>query len=145
MTIYLKFFFLLVLIPHFQLLVAQNVGIGLLAPVAKLHVKGSADNSQLIIDANSTQGNINPLIRLRKSDETDLLWIHSDNPLNAFFGLNAGRVNNPVSGGTNNTFLGSSAGYSNTTSGQNIAIGSQALFSQSFNVAGPGNNVAVGF
>ena len=91
---------------------AQNVGIGTITPASKLHIKGSADASQLIIDANSTQSNTHPLIKLRKSDGTDLMWIHSDDITNSFLGLNAGRVNS-ASGGKFNTFIGSDAGYFN--------------------------------
>jgi len=94
---------------------AQNVGIGVSDPAAKFHIKGSADSSQLFIDAHSTQSNSNPLIKLRNSNGTDLLWIHSDHTSNSFFGLSSGRINNAVGGGINNTFTGSSAGYSNTT------------------------------
>src|SRR5688572_3618015 len=84
---------------------AQNVGFGITAPLGKVHIKGSLDASQLVIDADTTQANTNPLIKLRKSDGTDLMWIHSDNPLNVFVGINAGRVNSPT-GGLNNTFIG---------------------------------------
>ena len=76
----------------------QNVGVGLLSPAGKLHIKGSADVSQLILDANSTQSNTMPLLKLRNSFGNDLLWINSDNAANTFIGLNAGRVNAP--GGT---------------------------------------------
>ncbi|HLF64209.1 MAG TPA: hypothetical protein VI603_10665, partial [Saprospiraceae bacterium] len=89
-----------------------KVGINTTTPQAMLHVKGSADDSQLIIDANSTQSNINPLIKLRNSSSADLMWIHSDSPLNTFVGLNAGRVNNADGGGIYNTFIGADAGYS---------------------------------
>ena len=86
---------------------AQNVGVGILAPMGKLHISGSADIPQLIIDANSTQSNTNPLIKLRKSDGTDLMWIHSDDITNVFMGVSAGRVNNAGGGGLHNTFIGS--------------------------------------
>lgn len=64
---------------------AQNVGIGTATPAARLHIKGNADTSQLVIDAHNTQDNKRPLIR-RKSDGTDLLWIHSDDSTNIFIG-----------------------------------------------------------
>ncbi|MBK8830534.1 MAG: hypothetical protein IPN60_06705 [Saprospiraceae bacterium] len=39
---------------------AQNVGINTITPLGKLHVKGAEDISQLIIDADTLQGNQNP-------------------------------------------------------------------------------------
>ncbi|HLF62738.1 MAG TPA: tail fiber domain-containing protein [Saprospiraceae bacterium] len=108
---------------------SQNIGIGTPTPAGKLHVKGAANISQLIIDANGTQSNTSPLMKLRNSLGTDLMWIHSDNVNNTFIGLNAGRVNNAAGGGTNNTFLGRDAGYSNTTGYWNSAIGVEALYS----------------
>lgn len=110
-------------------LFSQNVGIGTTTPVSKLHIKGAADVTQLIIDANSTQTNINPLFKLRSSAGTDLLWIHSDNVNNTFIGLNAGRVNNVAGGGIFNTFIGRDAGYSNTAGDNNTAIGWNSLSS----------------
>jgi trimeric autotransporter adhesin len=135
-----------------------NIGIGTAAPSAKLHIKGSADTSQLIIDAFSTQGNTRPLIKLRKSNGTDLLWIHSDDPLNTFIGLSAGRANNAAGGGIYNTFSGRNSGYSNTTGTNNNAYGFQSLYSNTIgsqnigiglnalysNVAG-NNAVAIGY
>ncbi|MEO5906769.1 MAG: hypothetical protein ABIQ11_08585, partial [Saprospiraceae bacterium] len=93
---------------------AQNVGIGIVAPLGKLHVVGTADFPQLIIDANSTQSNTNPLLKLRKSDGTDLMWLHSDDSTNCFFGLKTGRVNSIIQQALYNTFIGSRAGYANT-------------------------------
>ncbi|MEO7266194.1 MAG: tail fiber domain-containing protein [Ferruginibacter sp.] len=110
---------------------AQNVGIGTPTPQARLHIKGNADTSQLLIDAHSTQGNLRPLIRLRKSDGSDLLWIHSDDSSNIFIGKNAGRVNNRAGGGINNTFIGSGAGFFNTTGISNTANGIYSLRSNS--------------
>ncbi|MFH1120705.1 MAG: hypothetical protein V1775_12860 [Bacteroidota bacterium] len=118
--------------------IAGNVGIGIPAPAGKLHVKGTTDVSQLIIDANSTQSNTQPLLKLRKSNGTDLMWIHSDNINNVFIGENAGRMNNPAGGGIYNTFIGRLAGYSNTTGVDNIAIGPYSLYS---NTTGANNTV----
>jgi len=112
-----------------RVLSTGNVGIGTLSPAGMLHVKGNTDVSQLIIDANSTQSSTHPLIKLRNSSGTDLMWIHSDDLTNSFVGSNAGRVNNAASGGIYNTFTGSKAGYSNTTGSGNSANGYQALFS----------------
>src|SRR6185436_9048131 len=106
-----------------------NVGINTTSPEAKLHIRGSADTSQLIIDANFFQGNSRPLIKLRNSDGTDLLWVHSDRPHNTFVGLNAGRVNNRFGvGGIVNTFIGGNAGYYNTIGYANAATGYSALY-----------------
>ena len=120
---------------------AQNVGIGIATPKAMLHIKGNADTSQLVIDANATQSNSRPLIRLRKADGTDLLHIHSDNINNTFVGLNAGRVNNAVGGGIYNSFFGSNAGYSNSIGNYNTAIGFKTLFSNNSGA----NNTASGY
>ena len=110
-----KFFLLSVTtILFFASSYAQNVGIGTITPVSKLHIKGTADTTQLIIDANSTQSNTNPLIKLRNSSGTELIRIHSDDTSNIFFGRNAGRMNNAIGGGAFNTFIGSNAGNSNT-------------------------------
>jgi hypothetical protein len=151
---------------YYQFAVGQNVGVGMSAPIGKLHIKGSADVSQLIVEANAPQTNINPLLRFRKSTGTDLLWLHSDDSTNVFLGFKAGKVNVVVPQGINNSFIGSRAGYSNTNgkdntvvganalfnntkASLNTAIGSSALYSQSYSPpAGAwwqSNNVAVGF
>jgi len=117
-----------------------NVGIGTASPEGKLHIKGTADTTQLIIDANSTQSNTNPLIKLRSSSGTILMHIHSDAPENTFVGLDAGRVNSYGSPfyGHWNTFIGSEVGHSNTTGWGNTATGVGALYSNTlglFNTA----------
>ena len=119
--------------------VAQNVGIGTTTPVAKLHIKGSHDSTQLIIEANATQSNTKPLISLRNSAGTDLLWLHSDNANNTFIGLNAGRVNNASGGGLYNSFFGSGAGYSNTTGTFNTANGAGALYTNTTGLSNTAN------
>src|SRR5687768_13750733 len=78
---------------------SQNVGLSTTGPVGKFHIKGTEDKSQLIIDAYNGQTNTNPLIRIRESNGTNLLWINSDTSLNVFVGINAGRVNNKLDGG----------------------------------------------
>ena len=123
---------------HFS--IAQNTGIGIATPNGKLHIKGAADTTQLIIDANSIQGNAKPLIKLRTSNGIELLHIHSDDISNTFIGLNTGRINNALLNGFNNTFTGSYAGYSNTTGNSNTATGANAL---RLNSAGY-NNTATG-
>jgi trimeric autotransporter adhesin len=108
---------------------AQNVGIGTATPTAKLHIKGAADTTQLLIDANSTQSNTKPMIKLRNSSGIELIRIHSDDTSNIFIGRNAGRVNDAAGGENFNTFIGSNTGYSNTTGGINTANGAYALYS----------------
>jgi hypothetical protein len=121
---------------------SQNVGIGINNPGGRLHIKGASNVPQLVIDANSTQTNINPLIFLRKSDGTPLMHIHTDAIQNLFIGYNAGNSNifvQSVSGDAN-TFVGSFAGNLNTTGRFNTAIGSTAFLS---NTTGS-NNTAHG-
>ncbi len=109
---------------------SQNVGIGTVTPAGKLHIKGSADTSQLTIDANATQSNTHPLIRLRDAAGVELMHISSDAIENTFMGLGAGSVNNYVAGNTgyDNTFIGSGTGYSNTTGYANTGNGYRALY-----------------
>ncbi len=120
---------------------AGKVGIGTNTPAAKLHIKGTANTSQLIIDASATQSNTQPLIRLRDASGAHLLHIHSDNIFNTFIGFNAGRTNAVSPGvGVANTFIGSSAGYSNNAGYYNTAIGQAALFSNTIGIS----NTAIG-
>ena len=121
-------------------LLAQNVGIGTTTPAGKLHIKGSADTSQLTIDANATQTNVHPLIRLRNSSGVDLMHINSDEPNNVFIGLNAGRANNSLGGGLYNTFIGTQSGFYNTTGNSNTGVGREALI---YNTTGE-QNTAIG-
>ena len=70
MKIALAFFTLVLLLQPGH---AQNIGVGIASPTGKLHIKGAADVPQLIIDANTTQSNTQPLVKLRNSAGTDLL------------------------------------------------------------------------
>lgn len=131
---------LYLLVINISFLFCQNVGIGTTTPAAKLHIKGSADITQFTIDAHSTQSNTQPFIKLRTSSGLELLDIHSDDTSNTFIGLKAGRVNNALLNGLNNTFTGSYAGYSNTTGNSNTASGTNALRSNTSS----SNNTAIG-
>ncbi|MDZ4748207.1 MAG: tail fiber domain-containing protein [Saprospiraceae bacterium] len=111
-----------------EIAISQNIGINTPSPAGKLHIKGSADVSQLIIDANSTQSNTSPLFKLRNSQGTDLLWMHSDTALNTFIGIYAGHVNNANGGGIFNTYTGSHAGFSSSTGNSNSGFGANSLF-----------------
>jgi hypothetical protein len=121
-------------------LFSQNVGVGLMTPLSKLHVKGGANVPQLTIDGHTTQSNTNPLIRLRNGSSADLMWIHADHASNVFLGLNAGRVNNYGAGGMYNILIGRDAGYSNTTGSTLIAIGERAAYANTIGHS----NIAIG-
>ncbi len=110
----------------------DNIGINTTTPLGKLHIDGSADVSQLIIDAHSTQSNTSPLIRLRNNSGKDLMWIHSDDTTNVFIGLGSGSANS----GDLNTANGSFALHANTDGDGNTASGANALTS---NTAGSYN------
>lgn len=86
-------------------------------------ITGDADETQLIIRANSTQSNINPMIKFQKSDMTDLFSIHSDGQTNLFMGIGTGTYNT----GTYNVFAGYLTGERNTTGSNNFAFGYNAL------------------
>ena len=105
---------------------SQKVGIGTNTPQGELHIKGTENVSQLCIDADTNQTNSYPMIRLRKSDGTDLMWIHADITTNLFAGLRAGSANLPAEG-IRNTFIGSEAGFSNTSGLDNTALGNEIL------------------
>ena len=135
-----KISLVLLLIAFATTLTAQNIGIGITAPLGKLHIKGASDVSQLIIEANSTQSNTSPLFKLRNSLGNDLLWLHADDTSNIFLGLHAGGFNSISGGGAYNTFVGSNAGKSNTTGPFNTAIGAGSFLSNSTGA----NNTAIG-
>jgi hypothetical protein len=121
---------------------ANNIGVATALPMGKFHIKGTADSTQLIIDANAVQSNTHPLIRLRNSGGSDLMHISSDGSTNTFVGLNTGRANiyNFNTSGTYNTFIGSDAGSNNTSGRYNTALGTEALNSNSTGSA----NTAIG-
>ncbi|MFZ2300168.1 MAG: hypothetical protein WAW00_03475, partial [Candidatus Moraniibacteriota bacterium] len=115
-----------------------SVGIGTATPTAKLNVKGTADATQVIVQANATQANTNPLLVLANSSGTPLTALHSDNATNSFIGINAGRSNAVGGGeaGQYNLFIGPNSGYSNAGGSSNTAIGTDALYT---NTAGTYN------
>ncbi|GIW60433.1 MAG: hypothetical protein KatS3mg087_1499 [Patescibacteria group bacterium] len=121
-----------------------NIGIGTTAPgTSRLVVAGDTNTTQVVIRANSTQSNTNPLIQLQSSSGTPLMSITSDNQTNTFIGYLAGAANTYVAPatGAHNTFIGYLAGSSNTTGNYNTALGSTALIS---NTTGS-QNVALGY
>src|SRR5690242_7718972 len=149
-----SFFLFLTLSLSPALTFSQNVGVGTAAPQARLHVKGTYNLSELIIDADTNQTNLNPMIRLRKSDGTDLVWMHSNRVDNFFLGVNSGismtaGIYNTAIGmnvlkssttGDYNTGLGTNVLPDNTTGRNNTAIGALSLFKNSVG----NNNTASG-
>jgi hypothetical protein len=105
----------------------NNVGINNASPLAKLHVTGSANSTQFIVDGFSTQSTTNPLMKLRTSTGQDLMWINADDTTNLFLGLKAGRNNLIGSFANFNTFIGTYSGSSNTTGYLNASMGAYAL------------------
>ncbi|HUR31906.1 MAG TPA: hypothetical protein VMZ69_10780, partial [Saprospiraceae bacterium] len=121
-----------------QHIFSQNkVGLGTVNPQARLHIKGEDNISQLCIDADTQQTNLSPLIRLRKSDGTDLMWIHSNIPENIFIGLNSGQS---ITNGGYNTAVGKYALKENTSGDYNSAFGANALLSNTTGIT----NTAIG-
>ncbi len=117
-----------------------NVGIGTTSPGAKLEIAGTTDSTQMIIRANTTQSNTNPLFQLVSVGGAELMGIHSDNEANIFVGVGAGASNDISDGwdGFYNTFIGFNAGTANTTGNSNSVLGAESLFSNtigSYNVA----------
>ncbi|HZV68231.1 MAG TPA: tail fiber domain-containing protein [Saprospiraceae bacterium] len=102
----------------------SSIGINTTTPAGMFHLKGLTNTSQLIIDAASGQSNSNPLIKLRNSMGSDLMWIHSNNATNIFIGVGAGITE---SSGIANTFVGGYAGSLNTSGASNTGIGYAAL------------------
>lgn len=136
-----KVFIIILLIAYSVNMLAQNVGVGTLTPQARLHIKGNADTSQLVIDAGATQTNVRPLIRLRDATGTDLLHINSDAQFNVFMGFGSGRSNTVSVAnqyGLYNTFIGSNSGYFNSTGSFNTSLGRSALYQNTTGIANTG-------
>lgn len=114
---------------------SQNIGIGTFTPNGKLHVKGNADTSQLVVDANATQGSV-PIIRLRSATGRELMRIHGDSTNNLLIGFEAGK--NINTNRLNNVFIGSWSGHQTNTGQHNTAVGTYSLDSNtsgSYNTA----------
>ncbi len=105
-----------------------------------LFLNGNSNAVQIAVKANASQTNVNPLIGLFNSGGSMIGSLHTDNASNIFVGLNTGR-SNTVGGGLYNSFIGSSAGYSNTGGDGNTAIGYQTSYN---NLLGS-YNTAIGY
>ncbi|MBI4397392.1 MAG: hypothetical protein HY548_09870, partial [Elusimicrobia bacterium] len=123
---------------HVLLSQSGNVGIGAADPAARLEVVGNSNTEQLVVRANATQSNSNPLIQFQNSAGSPIFAIHANGLYNAFFGVDAG-VN--TTSGLYNVAISRYALLNNTTGGSNLAIGYEALRTNT----GGSDNVAVGY
>jgi trimeric autotransporter adhesin len=114
-----------------------NIGINTTSPVGKLHIKGDADTTQLVIDANTTQNS--PLIRLRSNTGTDLMHIHTNDSTNVFIGFEAGKNITGINA-RRNVFIGQQAGYASQSNANSIAIGFRSLYNTL-----TGINIGIGY
>jgi hypothetical protein len=120
----------------------SGVGIGTTNVQGKFQIKGTADQSQLIIEAYTVQSNNQPIIQTLDGGGAELFRIHTDDNRNLFFGLRAGSSNQvvPTMQGEFNTFLGSQSGEFNTSGSYNTGTGYETL---KLNTGGT-NNSALG-
>lgn len=98
--------------------------------IIRITITAGANITPLTVTAFSTQSNTSPLALFKTSAGVELLRIHSDHPNNLFLGNRAGELNNVAGGaieGLFSTFVGALAGRSNTTGGENTAVGYSAL------------------
>jgi hypothetical protein len=103
-------------------LAAQNVGIGTTSPIGKLHIAGTEDTTQLVIQAFTTQSASKPLVKFLAADGSSLLNMHAFND-NIFLGKNNGFS---TSTGYKNILIGTNAGAGITTGYLNYLIGDEA-------------------
>jgi len=158
---------------YYGLGTSSQVGIGTNSPEAKLHIKGTNNETQLLIQADSSQSSANPLLKFVKSDgTTELARLYVSN-FDLGIGLNILKNQNinfngfntaighqvlmNSGSGSRNTAMGYNALNKNTTGGNNVAVGTNALskntigshntaigFSTLFENISGGNNVAIG-
>jgi hypothetical protein len=90
-----------------------------------LILQGKSDVEQLVVQANASQSNANPMIELRNSVGTPIGTIHTDRSTNFFAGVGAGASN---TSGTNCIFIGELAGNTNQTGKNNVVVGRAAYY-----------------
>lgn len=118
-----------------QLLVQDN---GNIQATGQLLITGTnADQSQLVVRANSSQTLANPLVLLQNSSGSELARINASTT-SLYFGNAAGGSN---ASGANNTAVGASALGAVSTGAANTTLGSGALAS----ITGNSNSTAVGY
>lgn len=113
-----------------------KVGIGEPSSFGMMHITARFDIPELVIDMNNNQ--TYPVLLVRDTLGAEMMRLDTDAPENLFIGLYAGSANNYITGvqGTNNTFIGSKAGFFNSSGSSNTVVGNEALSS---NTSGTGN------
>lgn len=106
-----------------------GIGLSTTGAQGKLHIKGTADQPQLLVQAHSFQSNGNPLILARDGSDEELFRLHADHNPNLFIGRRAGMNNQvmPTISGEFNTFIGSLSGEDNVVGNNNSAVGYETL------------------
>lgn len=122
-----------------------NIGIGITAPTAKLHIVGSTDTQQLIVKANATQ--TANLQEWQNSSGTVLAGIQGRGTFFSTLGVDvdslfigSGAGNTAASGAVRNIAIGSNAMDAVTSGDENVAIGFDALTALTTGL----DNVAIG-
>lgn len=117
-----------------------GIGLSTTSAQGKLHIKGTSDQTQLLVQANGFQTNSNPLILAMTSSDQELFRLHSDHQPNLFIGRRAGMSNQvmPTVSGEFNTFIGSLSGEDNVVGNNNSAVGYESLGD---NTSGSNNSV----
>ena len=90
----------------------------------RIAIIGTADEEQILIRANATQSNSNPLIKVENSAGSELFSLRAQNSSSFFLGVGAGSA---ISSGTANTGIGVSTLANVTTQTENTAIGAYVL------------------
>lgn len=115
---------------------AQNIGIGTTAPAARLHIKGTQDSAQLLIDQANSQSINTPAIKIRRADGLEVFWLNANERSSLYLGYNTA-ANIDGYGSTQNTVVGTEAAYGTTFGFNGTAIGYRALYNAigSYNTA----------